>query len=78
MATFLIDDRVRLATAPPYLKTADPMPMLRPGDIVPVGAQGQVTEQKPGGYWAVRFDQGTFLVDSQYLAPAVPPESMPE
>jgi hypothetical protein len=64
---FLIGDRVRLKSAPPYLKTADTMPMLRPGDLVPVGAQGVVVEQKPGSYWTIKFDQGAFLVDTAYL-----------
>lgn len=65
--SFIVGDRVQLALAPPYLKTADSMPMLRPGDLIPVGSQGIVLEQKPGGYWAVKFDQGSFLVDSTYL-----------
>lgn len=66
-AQFLIGDRVRLASAPPYLKTAETMPMLRPGDIIPLDSQGVVTAQKPGDSWVVKFDQGSFLVDSAYL-----------
>lgn len=66
-APFIVGDRVRLASAPPYLKTADTMPMLRPGDIVPVGSQGIIQQQKPSNYWTVKFDQGSFLVDSTYL-----------
>ncbi|MEM8602825.1 MAG: NAD(P)H dehydrogenase assembly family protein, partial [Cyanobacteria bacterium P01_H01_bin.121] len=38
---FRVGDRVRLATRPPYFKTTDPMPMLRPPDLVPVGEVGQ-------------------------------------
>lgn len=64
---FTVGDRVALATAPPYLKTADAMPMLRPPDLVAVGEEGVVLEQKPGGYWAVRFSRGAFLLDSRYL-----------
>lgn len=66
-AVFVIGDRVRLTSVPPYLKTADTMPMLRPADLVPVGSQGIVLAQKPGGYWTVKFDQGAFLVDTAYL-----------
>jgi hypothetical protein len=66
-ASFLIGDRVRLKSAPPYIKTADTMPMLRPGDLIPVGTQGVITAQKPGGYWTVKFDQGSFLIDASYL-----------
>jgi hypothetical protein len=66
-AAFLIGDRVLLHAAPPYLKTADTMPMLRPGDLIPLNSQGVITAQKPGGYWTVKFDQGSFLVDEAYL-----------
>lgn len=64
---FSVGDRVCLSTAPPYLKTAEPMPMLRPPDLVAVGEVGTVLNQLPGGYWGVKFERGTFLVDSQYL-----------
>lgn len=59
--------KVRLVTAPPYLKTAEPMPMLRPSDIVAVGEEGIVMDCRPGGYWGVRFARGTFLLEEQYL-----------
>lgn len=62
-----VGDRVRLATLPPYFKTADPMPMLRPPTVIAVGEEGVVVSQRPGGYWGVRFSNGTFLLDSQYL-----------
>lgn len=68
MSEFQVGDQVRLAQSPPYFKTADTMPMLRPPDVVPVGTVGVIKDQRPGGYWGVRFDQGSFLVDSQYLA----------
>ncbi len=64
---FCIGDRVRLKSAPPYFKTADPMPMLRPPDIVPVGSVGVVTEQRLAGYWVVKFERGVFLLDAAYL-----------
>ena len=38
--TFSIGDKVRLAEVPTYLKTADPMPMLRPPDLISLGEQG--------------------------------------
>jgi hypothetical protein len=64
---FSVGDRVRLISLPPYFKTADPMPMLRPADTLPVGAEGVVQSRRPGGYWGIKFDKGSFLVDSQYL-----------
>ena len=71
---FNIGDRVCLTAAPPFFKTADPMPMLRPPDVVAVGAGGTVTEQRAGGYWVVKFDRGSFLLDSQYLAASETPD----
>jgi hypothetical protein len=67
-SSFTVGDRVRLAISPPYFKTADPMPMLRPPDLVTVGAIGTLMDQRPGGYWGVRFDTMTVLVDEAYLA----------
>ncbi|ESA38085.1 hypothetical protein N836_33955 [Leptolyngbya sp. Heron Island J] len=64
---FTVGDRVTVTTQPPYLKTADPMPMLRPPDLVTLGEEGIVMEQKPGGYWAVRFERGSFLIDGRYI-----------
>ena len=64
---FAVSDRVTITTQPPYLKTADPMPMLRPPDLVTLGEEGTILEQKSGGYWAVRFERGTFLIDGRYL-----------
>jgi hypothetical protein len=64
---FSVGDQVRLAAQPPYFKTADPMPMLRPPDTLQMGAEGVVVDRRPGGYWGVKFDRGSFLVDSQYL-----------
>jgi len=64
---FAIGDQVRLSQQPPYLKTADAMPMLRPPDLLAVGAEGIIMEHRAGGYWSVRFQPGTFLLDSDYL-----------
>jgi hypothetical protein len=64
---FPIGSKVRVVILPPYIKTADPMPMLRPPDVISVGEQGIVIDRRPGGYWGVRFTRGTFLMDSQYI-----------
>lgn len=63
----IVGDRVRLITLPAYLKTAEPMPMLRPRDLLKIGDEGVVIDRRPGGYWGVRFSQGAFLLESQYL-----------
>ncbi len=64
---FFVGDRVRLKAHPPYFKTADPMPMLRPSDLVAVGEVGVILDQRPGGYWGVKFERGALLVDTAYL-----------
>lgn len=67
---FSVGQKVRLAIKPPYIKTAESMPILRPPDVVRLGEVGTVLSQKPGNYWAVRFEKGAFLIDSQYIEAA--------
>jgi hypothetical protein len=62
-----VGSKVRLIARPPYLKTAEPMPMLRPPDILEIGEEGTVLDCRPGGYWGVRFARGAFLMESQYI-----------
>jgi ribosomal protein L21E len=64
---FAVGDRVILAILPPYVKTADPMPMLRPSTVLTQGETGIVMDRRPGGYWGVKFSRGVFLMESQYL-----------
>ncbi|MCY4055923.1 MAG: DUF3148 domain-containing protein [Cyanobacteria bacterium MAG CAR3_bin_5] len=58
---------VRLIETQPYLKTADPMPMLRPPDLVETGDEGVVVELRPRNMLAVRFRRGTFLLDADQV-----------
>jgi hypothetical protein len=62
-----IGSKVRLISLPPYLKTAEPMPMLRPSDLLEIGAEGVVMDRRPGNYWGVRFERGAFLMENQYI-----------
>jgi Protein of unknown function (DUF3148) len=64
---FRIGDRVRIVVMPPYVKTAEPMPMLRPPNVVQLGEEGVVLDRRPGNFWGVRFAKGAFLMDSQYI-----------
>ena len=64
---FKIGDRVRIIALPPYVKTAEPMPMLRPPNVVQLGEEGIVLDRRPGNFWGVRFTRGAFLMDSQYI-----------
>ena len=61
---------VIVTVAPPFVKTADPMPMLRPNDdIVREGDAGRVVGLRPKGQLAVRFRIGTYLLDRKNVAP---------
>jgi hypothetical protein len=62
-----IGDRIRITKLPPYLKTADPMPMLRPANMLTVGEEGIIIKTNPGGYWSIRFTQGAYLLEQKYF-----------
>lgn len=68
MADFKTGIKVKVVQLPPYLKTADPMPMLRPADLIAVGDEGIVCDRRPGGYWAIKFARGSFLIEANYIA----------
>lgn len=68
-----VGDAVLLARSPAYLKTADPMPMLRPPDLVETGEVGVVSERRSGDTLAVRFRRGIFLLAAADLRPARSP-----
>ncbi|MCP9850516.1 NAD(P)H dehydrogenase assembly family protein [Cyanobium sp. Morenito 9A2] len=65
--TFAIGDGVRLTSTPAYLKSADPMPMLRPADLIDPEEVGQVVGQRTRGLLTVRFRRGAFLLESSQL-----------
>jgi hypothetical protein len=65
--SFVVGDRVCLLQSVPYLKTADPMPMLRPPDLLANGEVGSVSEIRPRDQLAVRFRRGTFLLAAKDL-----------
>ncbi|MEH1948281.1 MAG: DUF3148 domain-containing protein [Nostoc sp.] len=64
---FAIGSKVRVVALPAYVKTAEPMPMLRPPNVIHIGEEGIVIDHRPGGYWGIRFGRGAFLLDSQYI-----------
>lgn len=67
MSDLKVGDRVRIIALPPYIKTADPMPMLRSADTLIIGSEGIVLDRRPAGYWGIRFNQGAFLLETKYL-----------
>jgi hypothetical protein len=64
---FTVGDGVQLRQQPPYLKTADPMPMLRPADLIGLDEVGLVVGLRSGDQLAVRFRRGTFLLQTSAL-----------
>ena len=62
-----VGKKVKVVVLPPYVKTAEPMPMLRPPNVITLGEEGMVIEQKPANSWAVRFEKAAFLIDSHYI-----------
>lgn len=66
-AQLAVGTRVRLLQAPPYLKSADAMPMLRPPDLVDAGEEGEVVGLRAGETVAVRFRRGAFLLERRQL-----------
>jgi hypothetical protein len=68
---FKTGDRVRLTSLPSYFKTAEPMPMLRPPNVVQLNEEGTILGREPGGSWQVRFDRGAYLVETKYLEPVL-------
>lgn len=65
-----VGDAVQLVGPQRYLRTAEPMPMLRPPDLVEPGEVGQVVEVRALGQLAVRFRRGTYLIDADQLREA--------
>lgn len=70
MMTVSIGDQVRLIRTQTFLKTADPMPMLRPPDLVTTDEIGLVTALHPAETAAVRFPRGSFLISLDQLISA--------
>lgn len=67
LKSFKVGDRVQIVALPAYIKTAEPMPMLRPPDVLTIGETGTVLDRRPGGYYGIRFTQGAFLLEGQYI-----------
>jgi hypothetical protein len=67
VSEFRIGDLVVVEGQLPFLKSADPMPMLRPPDLVDSGEQGQVLEIRAMDQLAIRFRRGTFLIATRQL-----------
>ncbi|CAI7782845.1 unnamed protein product [Closterium sp. NIES-54] len=61
---------VVIVAEPPFVKSAEPMPMLRRNDgIIRVGDAGRIMDRRPKDTWAIRFGHGAFLLDRKYFEP---------
>jgi Protein of unknown function (DUF3148) len=64
---FNIGAKIRIIALPTYLKTAEPIPMLRPPNLLEIGVEGIIIDRKPGNYWVVKFGNSSFLLEDRYF-----------
>ncbi|WP_320664357.1 NAD(P)H dehydrogenase assembly family protein [Prochlorococcus sp. MIT 1223] len=67
-----IGAKVFIKSSLPYLKTTDPMPMLRPPDLVTVEELGEVIGLRAKEIAEVKFRRGTFLIPFEKLSMQAP------
>ncbi len=65
---FSIGEKVFLKVPLPYLKTADPMPILRPPDLVSPEETGEIVGLKNVDTVKVRFRRGVFIIPIDHLS----------
>ena len=65
--SFKINQKVKLTTPLPYLKTAENMPMLRPPDLVAIDEVGEVMALRTPKTVDVKFRRGIFIIDIDKL-----------
>ena len=68
-----VGDKVLLKVSQSYLKTNDPMPMLRPPDLVSLDEQGEIVGLQPLNMVEVRFRRGVFLLQESHLEADIKP-----
>ena len=64
---FSIGEKVSLQVPMPYLKTAEPISILRPPDLVSFDEVGVIIGIRPNDLLEVKFRRGTFLIPSERL-----------
>ena len=64
---FSIGEKVSLQVPLSYLKTADPISMLRPPDLVSLDEVGIIIGIRPNDLLEVKFRRGNFLIPSERL-----------
>mgnify|MGYP001166583581 FL=1 len=64
---FKIGEKVSLQVPMPYLKTVDPISMLRPPDLVSLDEVGTIIGIRPKDLLEVKFRRGIFLIPAERL-----------
>ena len=64
---FTVGEKVSLQVPLPYLKTADPISMLRPPDLVSLDEVGVIIGIRSNDLLEVKFRRGNFLIPSERL-----------
>ncbi len=64
---FSVGEKVSLQVPLPYLKTADPISMLRPPDLVSLDEIGVIIGLRPNNLLEVKFRRGNFLIPSERI-----------
>tara|TARA_Y100001968_G_scaffold170743_1_gene156199 strand:+ start:627 stop:848 length:222 start_codon:yes stop_codon:yes gene_type:complete len=64
---FSIGEKVSLQVPMPYLKTVDPISVLRPPDLVSLDEVGTVIGIRPKDLLEVKFRRGDFLIPAERL-----------
>ena len=64
---FSVGKKVSLQVPLPYLKTADPISMLRPPDLVSLDEVGGTIGIRPKNLLEVKFRRGNFLIPEERL-----------
>tara|TARA_B100000579_G_C22274563_1_gene595369 strand:+ start:347 stop:568 length:222 start_codon:yes stop_codon:yes gene_type:complete len=62
---FSVGEKVSLQVPLPYLKTADPISMLRPPDLVSLDEIGVIIGIRSNDLLEVKFRRGNFLIPSE-------------
>ena len=62
-----VGDKVSLQVPLPYLKTADPISMLRPPDLVSLDEVGVIIGIRANDLLEVKFRRGNFLIPADRL-----------
>ena len=62
-----VGEKVSLKVPLPYLKTADPISMLRPPDLVSLDEVGVIIGIRANDLLEVKFRRGNFLIPSERL-----------